>query len=234
MPLILYIDTSLDFASVFIAKNEIILAIECNENPKVHSAFIHLAIETVLKSTSITLSQIDAVAIINGPGSYTGTRVGLATAKGVCFALDKPLIVLNSLEAIALKAVLYLRSNCVESSNTLFCPMIDARRMEVFTALYNNELFPILTPQALIINEHTFSNELEQSKIYFCGNGNFKVRSVINHLNASFMEDLNSGYHQSMIILAKKSFSCNNFEDLNYITPFYLKNVFMNSNRKVL
>jgi tRNA threonylcarbamoyladenosine biosynthesis protein TsaB len=231
MPLILYIDTSLELASVFIAKGGDILSIEMNNNPKTHSAFIHLAIKKLLFDTKLFLNQIDALAIINGPGSYTGVRVGLASAKGICFALNKPLIVLNNLKVIAFASVLYLKNNFYELSNALICPMIDARRMEVFTALFEIDLKFKLVPQALIVNDETFSNELKSSKIYFCGNGSFKMKSILNHLNANFIDDLSSSFYDSIIKLAYKSFLDNDFQNVDYVSPFYLKNVFVHTKK---
>lgn len=133
MPLILHIDTATNYASICISKDDVVLGFEENAEQKNHASFLQPAIKAMFAKCNFNLSDIDAVAVTNGPGSYTGLRVGLASAKGLCFALNKALILLNTLQVMAAASI---ESKKEEDIDILFCPMIDARRMEVFTALY--------------------------------------------------------------------------------------------------
>ena len=145
MALILNIDTSLETASVCLAKDAVAVKLLINENQRDHASWIHNAIHLALQDSGCLITELEAVAVSNGPGSYTGLRVGLATAKGLCYGLGIPLITISTLKMMA-TAVKHKASD-------LICPMIDARRMEVFTAVYNKDLLELSPAQAMIIDE---------------------------------------------------------------------------------
>ncbi|HSN60633.1 MAG TPA: tRNA (adenosine(37)-N6)-threonylcarbamoyltransferase complex dimerization subunit type 1 TsaB, partial [Ferruginibacter sp.] len=190
-----------------------------NEEQNEHASFLQPAINKLLTEQQILLKNIDAVAVVNGPGSYTGLRVGLASAKGICFALNKPLITIGSLPLMAKAAIKsYERDN---NSIPLLCPMIDARRMEVFTAIYNSSLTEIFPAQALILNHDSFVATLLQNKVLFFGNGAFKFKTLTNHSNALFSGIYNS--YEALCEAAYLKFTQKEFTDLAYSEPLYLK-----------
>jgi tRNA threonylcarbamoyladenosine biosynthesis protein TsaB len=213
MALILNIDTAVNAASVCLAKDGNILSIAKNENQKDHSSWLHIAIKEVFEKNDLQLNSLDAIAVTEGPGSYTGLRIGMATAKGICYALQKPLITLNTLLVMA---------NAAKNENAdLLCPMIDARRMEVFTALYSKTLEPIKQPVAMTVDEKSFDEELVLNTICFFGNGSDKFHQIKNNSRAIF-KDLNVDA-SSMIELAEGRFQQMKFADLAYAEPLYLK-----------
>ena len=170
MALILNIDTAIDTASVCLAKDAEVLSIAKNEKQKDHAAWLHIAIKEIFEKNTLDLKTINAIAATGGPGSYTGLRIGMATVKGICYALDKPLIILNTLQVMA---------NAAKTENAdLLCPMIDARRMEVFTALYSKDLQIVKEPAAITIDEKSFDDELSNHTICFFGNGSDKFRAI--------------------------------------------------------
>ena len=218
MSLILNIDTSGSEAHVSLARDGQVIHSISNDTQKDHAAFLQTAISHTAHKTGISLPGIDAVAVTAGPGSYTGLRVGMASAKGLCYARKKPLIALNTLEVLTASA----RITCVGlPEGTVFCPMIDARRMEVFTAIYSEELIPYLSPRPLILNEMSFERELSIRKILFFGSGSGKWKAVCNHPNALFHST--SLLPEGMAELAEKAARENRFADLAYSEPFYLK-----------
>jgi tRNA threonylcarbamoyladenosine biosynthesis protein TsaB len=164
MSLILNIDTATDIAHVSLSQSGEMLDSITNNDQKEHGSFLQPSIQKLLKNNSLAIASLDAVAVSVGPGSYTGLRVGMASAKGICFALQKPLITINSLEIISYAALLE-NSHKYDLTNALLCPLIDARRMEVFTALYNQKLEKILEPQAMIIDASSFEHYLLTNKI---------------------------------------------------------------------
>ncbi|HMK04023.1 MAG TPA: tRNA (adenosine(37)-N6)-threonylcarbamoyltransferase complex dimerization subunit type 1 TsaB, partial [Ferruginibacter sp.] len=169
------------------------------------------------RSTGIKLTAVDAVAVTAGPGSYTGLRVGLASAKGLCYALKKPLIMVSTLEVLAASAIDLFTVN----DDALLCPMIDARRMEVFTAVYDRHLKKIIEPSAIILDEHTFEKELQVNKIFFFGSGSDKWRSICKHPNATF--ESVSILPETMSKLSNNFYSRKQFTELAYSEPLYLK-----------
>jgi tRNA threonylcarbamoyladenosine biosynthesis protein TsaB len=222
MALILNIDTATEHASVCLSKDAQLVAIEENPNQKDHASFIQPAIKKMLSAVSIQLSAIDAIAVSNGPGSYTGLRVGLSTAKGLCYALNKPLILLNTLEVIAFAAIAEQKLSTIHyQPSTLFCPMIDARRMEVFTALYDENLNNILPPTAMILDENSFADQIQSHQIIFSGSGSIKFQKLMQHSNAIFSHTKHDACHMQTI--AEKLYSLKNFADVAYSEPFYLK-----------
>lgn len=225
MPLLLNIDTATEHASVCISKGtEIIGMVESTEQ-KNHASFIQPAIQDLLKKSGLQLSQFDAIACTAGPGSYTGLRVGMASAKGICFALEKPLILVNTLEVIG-QSVLsdYLSKNTTISPNTLICPLIDARRLEVFTALYQASLQEIEPPHALILDETSFSSLLITHPIIFCGSGILKLKGLVSDQNAIYSQIQHNASH-----LAKRAliaYQSKSFANLAYSEPLYVKEFF--------
>ena len=180
-----------------------------------HSELLNKYIEQVLERINVNLSDLDAICVGKGPGSYTGLRVGSSSAKGLCYALDIPLISLSSLDIMMYEAIdLY-------PSFDLYCPMIDARRMEVFSAVYNNENKIIQEVSAEVIDEKSYQCYSED-KILFFGDGSAKCKHLINNVNAEFIEDI-FPCSKNMGEFAYKKFQKEDFEDLAYFEPFYLK-----------
>jgi tRNA threonylcarbamoyladenosine biosynthesis protein TsaB len=218
MALILNIDTATERASVCIADNDNILFIRFNEDAKQHASFLQPAIQELCSETNIQLKDIDAVAVSNGPGSYTGLRVGLSSAKGICFALKKPLILINTLTVMAEAG-----RNIAENAE-LICPMIDARRMEVFTAVFDKSLSILQKPAAEVLNEGSFQSFLNRSKILFFGSGAVKWQALTAHPNAQFSDLKHDASHLNS--LSQSYFQNGDFADLAYAEPFYLKPFF--------
>ena len=235
MSLILNIDTATDFASICLGKGNDVLCYAENKEQKNHASFLQPAIQQMMDEVGYTLQNIDAIAVTIGPGSYTGLRVGLASAKGLCFALNKPLIALNTLQVISNSVIKNLELGINENvimpnSQFLFCPMIDARRMEVFTALYTANLNEVLPTQALILDEKSFAVELMENEIVFCGNGCAKFQNILKNDNASFSSVQYSA--KNMIGLSFKKFIEKDFADLAYSSPFYGKEFYTTTPKK--
>ncbi|BAV09206.1 tRNA (adenosine(37)-N6)-threonylcarbamoyltransferase complex dimerization subunit type 1 TsaB [Filimonas lacunae] len=220
MGLILNIDTATENAGVCLAKAGVSLAQLENKDQKSHASFLQPAIKTLMEDAGFQLSDLDAIAVTAGPGSYTGLRVGLSSAKGLCFALNKPLLLLNTLEVMA---TAYLSAHA-EAADTFICPMIDARRMEVFTALYNTELQEVTAPAAMILDANNFEKELANHKIVFCGNGSPKWQPLVTSTHAVFSTVQHKARH--LAILSWKAFEEKRFSDLAYSEPLYIKEFF--------
>jgi tRNA threonylcarbamoyladenosine biosynthesis protein TsaB len=223
MALILNIDTALDTASVCLAQDDLILHQAKNENQKDHATWLHTAIADLLQKEGLTPKDLEAIAVSIGPGSYTGLRVGLASAKGLCYALKIPLITVNTLKLIAFTA-----QKEAETADFI-CSMIDARRMEVFTALYDKELIEKEPPSAMLIDESSFSELLRNKKIIFCGNGSKKLQKIISNSNATFSEIVAGASD-----LAHLSYNCfrnTEFADLAYTDPLYIKEFYSPTTR---
>ncbi len=219
MSLILNIETATPVCSVCISEDGKELVSKEIREGQAHAESLTLLIQDALSASGLTMNQLDAVAVSNGPGSYTGLRIGLSVAKGICYALDKKLITLNSLEVLA-----WGTFQKTGRTDVLYCPMIDARRMEVYTALYDFEATPsvILETQAKIIDEHSFHDFFEAGhRIIFSGNGASKCQSIVNN-SSSIYEEISSSA-SFMSLLSQKSFICKIFSDLSYIAPSYLK-----------
>ncbi len=223
MPLILSIETSTPACSVALHKDGKLLACYNIFSEKAHSGLITVLIEKIISHTNYKLNDIDAVAVSKGPGSYTGLRIGVATAKGLCFALDKPLIAINTLEAMAT----YIHNHQIKN-DFLLCPMLDARRMEVYCAIFDANLKIIIPTKAEIIDENSFKDLLRDNKIIFFGSGANKSFEILKfNPNAQLIKDV---YPSSVSIgsLAEEAFKNNNFENLTYFEPFYLKDFVSN------
>ncbi len=220
MSLILNIDTAIDQASVSISSNGKVIASAVNPEQKDHAAWMHNAINELIKKTTVSFSKLSAVAVSNGPGSYTGLRIGLAAAKGLCFALNIPLITIGTLEIMAVG----LLANPLEKipPTSLLCPMIDARRMEVYFALYNNSLEQIQPTQAALLDANTFAELLSKKEIIFFGNGSKKLKPLLNQPRAIFV-DIPVPMVDSMASLSYKYCKNKQFADLAYSEPQYIK-----------
>ena len=217
MAIIINLDSTLETASVSIAKDGIILMQQSNDVQKEHAAFLHTAIKNMLVQINISIKNIDAIATTIGPGSYTGLRVCLAAAKGLCYALNKPLITVGTLNAMAKTAVL----NCTIEEEYFFCPMIDARRMEVYTALYKSNLEEIISPHAQIIDEQFCDDYLKNKKIVFFGNGMQKFKNINTSINSIF-ENIPE-ITQAINLLSHDKFCGENFADIVTSSPLYTK-----------
>ncbi len=217
MSLLLHINTALGKAITGISRGNEIMAMRENDIQKDHSAFLQPAIKDMVLETGIPLKQIDAVTVINGPGSYTGLRVGLSAAKGICFSLQKPLITISTLEWMAVPFK--------DNSYTAICPLIDARRMEVFTATYDRNLICVSPPQALILDENSFDEWLEKGTVIFTGNATQKLaKTITSHVNARVSETESSLPEQ--VILGTRAYTNKEFSGIIYTEPFYLKAFF--------
>lgn len=218
MPLILNIDTATEIASVCITLNGHPLALKKNEYQKEHASFVHPAIALLLKETGYSLTDIDAFAVTSGPGSYTGLRVGMAAAKGFCYALSKPLIAINTLEVMTRAAA---DAGGKLAKNLLFCPMIDARRMEVFAAVYNSDMHCIFSPQPVILNEKFFEDYRKNYKMLFFGSGSVKLKQVLFNDNSLFSDIQANAANLGTI--ADRAFHKRNFADISHSEPTYFK-----------
>jgi tRNA threonylcarbamoyladenosine biosynthesis protein TsaB len=215
MAIILHIDTALETASIALSNNGEVLGSIFNDRQQDHAAWIHEAIAELINNSGIALNKIDAISVSIGPGSYTGLRVGLATAKGLCYTLQKPLIALPTLQIIAAG----VKDDA--DANALICPLIDARRMEVYAALYNNKLEELKPAEALILDQDSFKEQLTKNKIIFCGSGSPKIGSIVSHPNLIISEE--AGNALQMVPLAEQKWAQTEFADLAYLEPFYLK-----------
>ena len=215
MAIILALDTSTKNCSVALFNgNKIIALKEQNSDGYTHAEQLTLFIDQVVKSASVTLKEIKAIAISKGPGSYTGLRIGTSTAKGLCYALDIPLISISTLKAMAFTMT---KSHVAD----IYCPMIDARRMEVFSAVYNVKNNEIRGVQADVVDEQSYTNFLNNEVLFF-GDGALKCKEIINHKNAKFIEGIYPSA-KNLGILANAKFENKDFEDVAYFEPYYLK-----------
>lgn len=178
-----------------------------------HAESLHVFINDVLKLAKIVPSQLDAIAVSKGPGSYTGLRIGVSATKGLCYALDKPLISVETLHSLA---------HQVTVKDAVIVPMLDARRMEVYSAIYDADHQKIRNTEAQILEEASFESYLELGKVYFIGNGTPKAKTIITHPNAIFIDNkLPSAREMGM--LAYEKYKKNDIEDVAYFEPYYLK-----------
>lgn len=219
MAKILCIETGTVICSVAIGDENGILGVREVSDPKAHSTQLPLLIKELLDTAQLSLKQLDAVAVSKGPGSYTGLRIGVSMAKGICYSAGIPLIGVGSLQTMA-KGLLITQTNLPH--NALLCPMIDARRMEVYTALFNKNGEHVTETEAAVIDEMSFTNILENQPVFFFGNGAAKCRSVITNRNAIFIDSFEPSA-RFMLPLALNAYNNEEFEDTAYFEPFYLK-----------
>lgn len=223
MALILNIESSTEVCSVALAKDGELICHSEQITGSRHSELLTVFIESVFREAGFEPFQTDAVAVGKGPGSYTGLRIGVSAAKGICYAIDKPLIAISTLEAMADHAFNHSDLFGIENgSDYLFCPMIDARRMEVYCALYNSRGECVEPVSARIIDKESFGHLLRSGIICFFGNGAEKCKNHLNHPNALFLGPEKASA-RFMCKLADKRYNNNQFEDVAYFEPFYLK-----------
>lgn len=214
MGYILNIETATKNCSVSLSKDgETVASKELNNGNYSHAEVLHVFIYELFKGVGINKSNLDAVAVSKGPGSYTGLRIGVSSAKGICYAHDVPLIAINTLTSL---------SHAVTIEDGFIVPMLDARRLEVYTSVFNPDHKVFRETEAVIIDENAYQDILEKGKVYFLGDGAEKCKSLITHSNAVFLD----GYFPSSLQMAQLSFEAyknKQFEDVAYFEPFYLK-----------
>lgn len=213
MSFLLHIDTAVQTASVCLSKEQEVLGLLVNEDQKDHASWLHVAIHSLLKDNHLLPSLLSGVSVSAGPGSYTGLRVGLSAAKGLCYALNIPLFALNTLEVMA--------SSALTEEEGLLCPMIDARRREVFTAVFDRQLKEVLPTQNMILESDSFSTLLNKDAVLFFGNGSEKFSTLTQHPNARFRVVLTTAKH--LVPLAWNLYLERNSADLAYCIPNYTK-----------
>jgi len=214
MSYILNIETATTNCSVSLSKEgeTLVLKEDYNTNYS-HAESLHMFIEEVIIASKIKPSQIDAIAVSKGPGSYTGLRIGVSAAKGLCYALNKPLISVATLQSLA---------NQVTINDGIIVAMLDARRLEVYSAIFDKNHNKIRETKAQILDENSFKDYLEKGKVYFIGDGVEKTKTLIKHSNAIYIEDkLPSAKEMSKLSYDK--YKKNDIEDVAYFEPYYLK-----------
>ncbi|MBS1977422.1 MAG: tRNA (adenosine(37)-N6)-threonylcarbamoyltransferase complex dimerization subunit type 1 TsaB [Bacteroidetes bacterium] len=213
MALILSIETSTASCSVALHHQGKLLAVSVLHAPNTAASHLTGMIEEVMLSSSHAMNELSGVAVSAGPGSYTGLRIGTSTAKGICFGLRIPLLAIGSLRILALQA---------PQGHDLVCPMIDARRMEVYCSLFDDKMTEIQSPQARIIEKESFADELDRHTIHFIGDGAAKCSEIIRHPNANFSNGRTDGA-AAMGGEAYRKYLANETQNLGFYEPFYLK-----------
>ena len=224
MAIILHLETATTNCSVSISKDsEMIVLKENNAASYSHSEQLHVFIKEALKEASLSFSDLDAVAISKGPGSYTGLRIGVSAAKGICFSLDIPLISIPTLQSMANQVDL--------KPGELVIPVLDARRMEVYSCVYDNNYQEIRETRAEVINEESFVEYLGENKVYVMGSGAEKCRGVLQHPNFIFNESVVPSA-KDMVSMAFEKYESKQFEDVAYFEPYYLKDFVLQQKKK--
>ena len=226
MSLLLVIDTSGEKAFVALSNDGKIMIKRDNVVQNQHASFIHIAIKELFETAGIPMDSIAAIAVVNGPGSYTGLRVGLATAKGICYTLDKPLILLNTLHLMAIAIGIKYIKEAKVNGDELICPMIDARRAEVYITIYDMEYKQLLPFTNWIVGENSFDEYLQKGSLVFGGNACNKVADIIKKDNCIYYPDIE--YAEEACIEAQKQFDNKNFSSVAYSEPYYLKEFYSN------
>ena len=222
MPYILNIETATKNCSVAIAKEgKTILCKEIAEEGYSHAERLHVFIEEIIKEAGITFQDLSAVAVSQGPGSYTGLRIGVSAAKGLCFALDIPLIAVDTLQVLASQATV---------SDGLVIPMLDARRMEVYSAIFNSNFEKIRAVEAEIITEDSFLDF--QEILYFVGDCAEKCKAVLTKQNYVFLEEIKYPSAKEMSFLSFEKYKKNDTVDVAYFEPYYLKDFLITTSKK--
>ena len=223
MATILNIETSTKNCSVSISKGtDLLICKELNTGGYSHAEMLHPFIHDCIKETGISFSDLDAVSVGKGPGSYTGLRIGVSAAKGLCFANDLKLISINSLEILA---------SAFSSEKGIIVPMIDARRMEVYSAVFDHHHSWLRKTEAQVIDENSFESYLKNGPVYFMGDGAEKCKSIIQHENAHFVDDLFPSA-KDMIGLSNEKYAKSEFENVAYFEPYYLKDFVVTPQKK--
>ncbi len=236
MACILNIETATHLCSVVLARDGEVIAARETFEEKSHAAKLTVFIEEVLKETALSVADLDAIAVGKGPGSYTGLRIGVSTAKGLCYGSGLPLIGVDTLSIMVRHVTTHhagLVQSLPEHSEIILCPMIDARRMEVFSCLYNMQGAAVQPVQAVVVGHDTFSQYLAGRVMVFFGSGMEKCREILSHPNALFIPDIHP-HASSLALLAEEKYAGNLFEDVAYFEPFYLKDFIATTSKKGL
>ena len=221
MAYILQIETSTTNCSVAISKNGETIALKEVSNGYSHAENLHVFVKDALAENKLDYSDLDAIAVSKGPGSYTGLRIGVSTAKGLCFSLDIPLIAIETLEVLA---------HQINMDQGFIVPMIDARRMEAYTKVFDANFNEVRAIEAQILDNQSFDVFLKLGKITFVGNKTEKTQEVIQHENAMFINSLPSA--KEMSSLAYDKYKKNDIEDVAYFEPYYLKDFLVTPAKK--
>ncbi|WP_298484293.1 tRNA (adenosine(37)-N6)-threonylcarbamoyltransferase complex dimerization subunit type 1 TsaB [uncultured Maribacter sp.] len=224
MAILLNLETATTNCSVSIAKDgELIILKEHNSSNYSHAEQLHMFIEEALQEASLSIKDIDAIAVSKGPGSYTGLRIGVSAAKGLCFSLGVPLISIATLESMAHQVVL--------EENTVIIPVLDARRMEVYSSVFNASYSEIRETRAEIIDENSFSEYTEKGKVIIAGSGAEKCKEILTHPNFICNTTVVPSAKE-MASLSYQKFKDKNFEDVAYFEPYYLKDFVLLQKKK--
>jgi tRNA threonylcarbamoyladenosine biosynthesis protein TsaB len=218
MERILLIETSTALCSTALAENGAIISYRESSAPKAHASLTAVFIDEMLKEKGISIAECDAVCVSMGPGSYTGLRVGVSTAKGLCFGSGKPLMAVGTLDTLVAQAV---AEGLVPEGCRYIIPMIDARRMEVYSAVFTPDCQQITETQPVIVDENSFASQLEEGPVLFIGDGAGKCADVIKHPNAGFVQCWPKA--DAMLMPAMEAYNEKRFKDVAYFEPFYLK-----------
>ena len=222
--MILCIETSTAVCSVALVENGNVIALRESLDGQNHAEKITIFIDEIMKETNVVYKDLDAIAVSMGPGSYTGLRIGVSTAKGFCYAIEKPLIAVDTLAAMAYGFISSQLSAISYQPTAILCPMIDARRMEVYSAFFNEKLERTSETEALVIDENSFMELKQNNHLYLFGDGADKLATLFeNDKNITVVEK----FHCSaayMATLAEEAFKNKDFVDVAYFEPFYLKN----------
>ena len=230
MPNIIHIETSTSVCSVALSSDGVVQChFENFEGPS-HASLLGVYVKQIMDFSRDKGVKVDAVAVSSGPGSYTGLRIGVSMAKGICYARGLKLIAVPTLELLCVPVLLYQEDL---PEDALLCPMIDARRMEVYAALYDRALRPVRAIGADIVDESTYQDFLNERPVYFLGDGAEKCKTGITHPNAHFLPDV-MPLARNMGPLAEKAFALGRFEDVAYFEPFYLKEFVASKPKKLL
>jgi tRNA threonylcarbamoyladenosine biosynthesis protein TsaB len=216
----LAIETATPVCSVALLEDEKVLRLKESDEKNSHSKVLTVFIQEILDELQLDAKDLDAIAVSKGPGSYTGLRIGVSSAKGLCYAGDLPLISVNTLYSMALGVI--HDNKITQEADSLFVPMIDARRMEVYSAVFDLDGNKIRDTKAEIIDENSFADYFENHILYFFGDGAEKCRDVITHQNARFIDNFQSSAAFMGKVVHQK-FLNKTFEDVAYFEPFYLK-----------
>ena len=231
MATILHIESSTLTCSIAVSRNGDTLALrESHDQSYAHSEKLVVYIDEAIKQAALKPTDIDAVCVSKGPGSYTGLRIGVSAAKGLCYGLGIPLLSVGSLESMANWVTANFKEELTDVA--FLCPMIDARRMEVYAQLYDASIKELQPVSAEIIDAHSFDSELEKGKVAFFGDGAAKCKEIINHPNAVFLDEFNATA-QGMIALAEAKYASEQFEDVAYFEPYYLKGFMAGKPKKI-
>lgn len=229
MSCILHVETSTEVCSVSVSQDGMSVFSKEDFNGPSHAVSLGVFVDEALSFADSHAMPLDAVAVSCGPGSYTGLRIGVSMAKGLCYGRDLPLIALPTLEVICVPVLLYHEL----PTDALLCPMIDARRMEVYAAIYDRTLNVKREIAADIVDENSYLNFLDEHPVYFFGNGAGKCREKITHRNAHFIENI-VPLAKMMFPLAEKAIANDDFKDVAYFEPFYLKEFVASKPKKLL